>query len=61
MRVAKVVPVTCADSIVIFLGEDPIVVPIVRNHLELVSFTIVGYFSPNNVLEGKTQTDQSHK
>ena len=29
---------TCADSIVIFLGEDPIVVPMVRNHLQLVSF-----------------------
>ena len=38
MRVAKVAPVTCANSIVIFLGEDPIVVPMVRNHLESVSF-----------------------
>ena len=39
MRVAKAMPVTCADSMVIFLGGDPIVVPMVRNHLELVSFT----------------------
>ena len=38
MRVAKVAPLTCADIIVIFLGEDPIVVPMVRNHLESVSF-----------------------
>jgi hypothetical protein len=38
MRVAKAVPVTCADSIVIFLGEDPIVVPMVRNHWEPISF-----------------------
>ena len=38
LRVAKAVPVTCADSMVIFLGEDPIVVPMVRNHLEPVSF-----------------------
>ena len=29
---------TYADSMVIFLGEDPIVVPMVRNHLEPVSF-----------------------
>ena len=39
LRVAKAVPVTCADSMVIFLGEDQIVVPMVRNHLEPVSFT----------------------
>ena len=39
LRVAKATPVTCANSMVIFLGEDPIVVPIVRNHLEPVSFT----------------------
>ena len=39
LRVAKATPVTCTDSMVIFLGEDPIVVPMVRNHLELVSFT----------------------
>ena len=32
-------PITCADNIVIFLGEDPIVVPMVTNHLEPVSFT----------------------
>ena len=38
LRVAKVVHVTCADSMEIFLGEDPIVVPMVRNHLEPVSF-----------------------
>ena len=30
---------TCVDSMVIFLGEDRIVVPMVRNHLEPVSFT----------------------
>ena len=39
MRVAKATPVTCADSMVIFLGEDRIVVTMVRNHLEPVSFT----------------------
>ena len=39
LRVAKAVPVTCADSMVIFLGENPIVVPMVRNHLEPISFT----------------------
>ena len=39
LRVAKATPVTCAESMVIFLGEDPIVVPMVRNHLESVSFT----------------------
>ena len=38
MRVAKEAPVTCADSIVIFLVLDPIVVPMVRNHLEPTSF-----------------------
>ena len=36
LRVAKVAPMTCANSMVIFLGEDPIVVPMVRNHLESV-------------------------
>ena len=39
LRVAKATPVTCADSMVFFLGEDPIVVPMARNHLESVSFT----------------------
>ena len=29
---------TCVDSMVIFLGEDPTVVPMVRNHLEQISF-----------------------
>ena len=38
LRVAKAAPVTCADSMVVFLGEDRIVVPMVRNHLESVSF-----------------------
>jgi hypothetical protein len=38
LRVAKAAPVTCADSMVILLGEDRIVVPMVRNHLESVSF-----------------------
>ena len=38
IRVAKAARVTCADSMVIFLGEDPIVMPMVRNHLESVSF-----------------------
>ena len=38
LRVAKAAPVTCTDSMVIFLGEDPIVVPMVTNHLEPVSF-----------------------
>ena len=39
LRVAKAVPVTCAEIMVIFLGEDVIVVPMVRNNLEPVSFT----------------------
>ena len=39
LRVAKVASVTCADSMVLFLGEDPIIVPMVRNHLERVSIT----------------------
>ena len=39
LRVAKATPVTCEDSMVIFLGEDRIVVPMVRNHLDPVSFT----------------------
>ena len=39
LRLAKAAPMTCADSMVIFLGEDPIVVPMLRNHLELVSLT----------------------
>ena len=34
MRLAKATPVTCADSVVIFSGDDPIVVPMVRKHLE---------------------------
>ena len=38
LRVDKAAPMTCADSMVIFLGEDPIIVPMVRNHLESVSF-----------------------
>lgn len=34
LRTTKATPVTCVDSMVVFSGNDPIVVPMVRKHLE---------------------------
>ena len=45
---------TCADSMVIFLGEDPIFVPMVRNHLEPVSFTDMSMSSTRKQSAKKT-------